>query len=250
MTISQTVWVPKGNCVGGGGEATQDPSEKVWIPDDFVTKHDQAIMDTLGQIDAGTLADHPFPTARMWMHALALEQKWNLETSKLGWKAYKDTHELPKGIPYNPEDVYRNVGWLTWEDYVGLSEKKTWSDIQVGEMMALMRSGQVNVFDHTHTTLRQYIELKTTRKLPVSPRMKWNSSLYTLADQLFPGISKCVFDMGKYPNKMYSILANEHIQDSLDFEAKWADLHVNYPHIPGIPTEVWGESFWANYELV
>jgi len=247
MTISQTVWVPKGGGTSGGRETTQDPSEKVWIPDDFVTKHDQVIMDTLGQIDTGNLADHPFHMARMWMHAFVLEQKWTLDVSKQAWKAYKDTHELPKGIPYNPENVYRNVGWLSWEDYIGLSDKKTWSEIQVGEMLLLIRSGQVNVLEHTLTSLRTYVEERTTRKLPSFPKHKWNLSVYDLLERISPDSVKESKEWGKYPDKIFALLRKENIRDAVDFERKWSSLHAKHPSLPGMPTEFWGNTFWEEY---
>jgi len=245
MTISQTVWVPKGITKQGEKEKEVDPSEKVWIPDDFVEKHDQAIKDNLGQIDAQNLADHPFYMARIWMHAFAKEQKWSLEISKQTWKAYKETHELPKGIPYNPEDVYRNVGWISWEDYIGLSEKKAWSEIQLGEMMVLMRS--VNVLEHTLASLRTYVEEKTTRKLPSFPKHKWNLSVYDLLERISPESVKGIKEWGKYPDAIFALLRKEMIRDAVDFEKKWVSLHMKHPSLPGMPTEIWGNTFWEEY---
>ena len=54
--------------------------------------------------------------------------------------------------------------------------------------------------------------------------------------------------VGQYPETMYAILQKEEIADALDFERFWPELHVKYINMPGMPCDVWGETFWADYD--
>ena len=188
------------------------------------------------------------------MHRLADDQGWksNCKTEAQltqAWNQYRDTHVLPKGIPYDPSRVYRQVGWINMRDYTGiLTTRSEWPDMGPGEFMELVRLMNINVFDHTLSSLRNLVEKHATRKLPANPYSKWKMSVYDVADKVTPGSAKGVKGWGKYPERVYSILQKEDVSDALDFERLWPSLHAKYPDLPGIPTEVWNDTFWARYD--
>jgi hypothetical protein len=49
---------------------------------------------------------------------------------------------------------------------------------------------------------------------------------------------------------MYAILQREDINDSIDFERLWSELHNKYTELPGMPCEKYDDTFWANYDPV
>ena len=114
--------------------------------------------------------------------------------------------------------------------------------------MELMRLMNINVFDHTLSSLRNLVERHATRKLPANPYAKWKMSVYDVADKVNPGSANGVKGWGKYPDRVYSILQLENVSDALDFERLWPSLHSKYPELPGIPTELWNDTFWPRYD--
>ncbi len=44
---------------------------------------------------------------------------WTEKQAKACWKIYCKTHQLPKGIPSNPDVIYKNSGWKGWLDWIG-----------------------------------------------------------------------------------------------------------------------------------
>lgn len=258
QTISQTVWVPKPRPVRevedeedeepGGQEV--DESEKVWIDESVPSQHDQAI---LGSCPTQDLAAQSFQKARGWMHDLARRLGWDrfLSESQIisAWNQYRDIHLLPKDIPHDPSKIYRQVGWINWRDYVGvLTKRDEWQDLHAGELLDLLRSERINLFEHTLSTLRTQVEAILTRKLPPHPKSKWKMSLYDLAEKADPGSTVGVRSWGKYPDKLYKLLEKEGVTDALDFERLWLKIHNDYHDVPGIPSEIWTESFWSDYE--
>jgi superfamily II DNA or RNA helicase len=254
QSISQTVWVPK---LRDGlvpdtevDEDEIDPTEKLYIPEAIVLSHDQAI---LGSCPTQDLAAQSFQKARYWMHNLARCLEWGrlLTESQItsAWNRYKEFHVLPKDIPYDPSKIYKQVGWIHWRDYVGLlTKREEWQELHAGEMLDLLRSKRVNLFDHTLSTLRAEVERLLTRKLPSNPKSKWKLSLYDVAELAHLGSTKELVKWGKYPDKLYRILAKEGVSDAIDFERLWTSLHEMHPTMPGIPSEIWDDSFWANYD--
>jgi G:T-mismatch repair DNA endonuclease (very short patch repair protein) len=54
----------------------------------------------------------PFEEAREWARGLGL-------TRQVEWAEYTASHELPKGIPACPAQVYEGVGWISLGDWLG-----------------------------------------------------------------------------------------------------------------------------------
>jgi superfamily II DNA or RNA helicase len=258
QSISHTVWVPKPKAINTAEiddsdeeeDIDIDTTEKLYIPENTVFTHDQAI---LGSCPTHDLAEQSFQKARQWMHDLARRLDWGRFLSESqsisAWNQYKEFHLLPNDIPYDPSKIYKQVGWINWRDYVGLLTKRDeWQELHAGELLDLLRSKRINLFEHTLSTLRAEIERLVTRKLPFNPKSKWKLSLYDLAERAHPGSTDNLRLWGKYPDKLYRILAKEGVSDALDFERLWSTLHGKHPTIPGIPTEVWDDRFWAKYE--
>ena len=258
QSISQTVWVPKPKVPRSEDEEEEeeneeqevDASERVWIDEEKQIRHDEAI---LGSCATPDLAGKSFHQARLWMHDLARRLNWQrfVGESQItsAWNQYRDTHILPKEIPHDPSKVYRQVGWINWRDYTGLlTKREEWQELHAGEMLELIRSGRINIFNHTLSTLRTEVESILTRKLPTHPKLKWKLSVYDLAEKANPGSTSYIKTLGTYPDKMYQLLESEDIADAIDFERRWPELHTKHPSLPGIPTEVWSDTFWANYE--
>ena len=259
QSIAQTVWVPKVKVLDNEDESDKeeeddteeiDLTERVWIPETIGELHDQ---DLLGSCHTKDLAEQSFHAARFWMHTIVRKLNWNRFTSESqitqAWNKFRDTHILPNGIPHDPSKVYKQVGWINWRDYTGLlTNREEYSELHAGEFIELLKRGEINVFDHTLSTLRTIVEQKLTRKLPSSPKSKWKKSVYDLAGLVIPGCTKGVNGWGKYADAIYSLLQRERVMDSLDFERLWTALHTKYPDLPGIPTEIFGEAFWANYD--
>jgi len=260
QAISQTVWVPKPKAVADGdgtdsdsdetADSEIDETERVWIPDENARLHDQSI---LGSCPTADLAKDSFFKARLWMHELAKRLNWarftNESQTKTAWNQYRESHVLPKGIPHDPSDVYKEVGWINWRDYIGLfTNREEWQECQPGELLDLMKAEHINVFDHTRTTLRTVVETRLTRKMPTNPKAKWKMSVYDLAEIVRSGSTINIKSYGKYPDAMYKLLQKECIDDEVDFDRRWTDLHSKYPKLPGMPRDIWGDSFWANYE--
>lgn len=255
QSIAQTVWVPKTKIVNDEDEEDEeqeeiDETERVWIDETVPELHDQNL---LGSCPTKDLSEQSFYKARLWMHELARTLKWERFTSESqitqAWNQYRETHYLPKGIPHDPSNVYKQVGWINWRDYTGLlTRRDEYQELHAGEFIELISRGEVNVFDHTLSSLRTAVETKVTRKLPQNPRGKWKMSVYDLTERVTPGCAQGVKAWGKYADTLYSLLKRENVMDSLDFERLWPILHTKYSDLPGIPTELYGEAFWANYE--
>jgi hypothetical protein len=257
QSIAQTVWVPKAKIVSADDEDdtksgfnTVNPDERVWVSEEIPRVHDEQI---LGACPTQELAEQSFHVARLWMHRLADNLNWKKFTtdSQLtqAWNHYRESHVLPKGIPYDPSRVYKQVGWISMRDYAGILTKRIeWPELKPGEFYEILRCGQINVFDHTLSTLRSEIEKLATRKLPLNPYSKWKTSVYDIADKIAPGSAKGVKGWGKYPDRLYSLLQSEDIMDPLDFERLWPAVHMKYPEMPGIPSEIYGDTFWARYD--
>ena len=257
QSISQTVWVPKPRVSKEATEGEEDEqseevdeSERVWIDESIPSQHDQEI---LGTCPTKELAAQSFQKARLWMHELARRLGWDrfVTESQItsSWNHYRDIHLLLKDIPHDPSKIYRQVGWINWRDYVGvLTKREEWQELHAGEMLELLRSNRINLFEHTLSTLRTQVESILTRKLPSHPKSKWKMSLYDLAERASPGSTDGIKLWGRYPDKLYELLQKEDISDAIDFERLWPSLHLKHPTIPGIPSEFWDDTFWAKYD--
>jgi hypothetical protein len=59
--------------------------------------------------------------------------KRNVKTVKsaVQWQNYIRENEIPKFIPRNPFEVYKNRGWLSWGDFLNTNNKETKSILRV-----------------------------------------------------------------------------------------------------------------------
>ena len=253
QVITGTVWVPKPNDsiqdVDKKLEDEVDPTERIYIPNEFMDQHDK---DLLGVCPTSELAGKSFTEARIWMHELVRREGWGRfnteQESRHAWDRYRNTHTLPKGIPYDPAKVYKEVGYINWRDYAGVL--LTPSDIQelsAGEMITLISIG-LNPINHTMTSLRKEITKMSSRRLPDNPRQKWKLSVYDLMEKVKPGSTEAIRIWGKRTDKLYIALQTISVRNIIVFESKWTEIHSKDLSIPGLPTEIFGLSFWDNYE--
>ena len=253
QVITGTVWVPKPNDsiqdVDKKLEDEVDPTERIYIPNEFMDQHDK---DLLGVCPTSELAGKSFTEARIWMHELVRREGWGRfnteQESRHAWDRYRNTHTLPKGIPYDPAKVYKEVGYINWRDYAGVL--LTPSDIQelsAGEMITLISIG-LNPINHTMTSLRKEITKMSSRRLPDNPRQKWKLSIYDLMEKVKPGSTEAIRIWGKRTDKLYIALQTISVRNIIVFESKWTEIHSKDLSIPGLPTEIFGLSFWDNYE--
>ena len=170
------------------------------------------------------------------------------QKSKSAWEDYRNTHILPKGIPYDPAKVYKEVGYINWRDYAGLLlDDSEILELSAGEMMTLIKQG-LNPMDHTMATLKKAVWELSSRRLPDNPRDKWKKSIYDLMEMITPGSSAIVRKWGKYTDGLYLHLQDFNISDSIIFENQWLKLHKRDSSIPGMPTELFGNNFWNEYD--
>ena len=255
QSVTSTVWVPKPRDPNAPQpekeefEKETDQTEKVYIPNELMDEHD---TDILGVCPTKDLAEKSFNEARLWMHELSHRLGWQHfrteQKSKSAWDDYKNTHILPKGIPYDPARVYKEVGYIIWRDYAGvLLEDSEILEISAGEMMTLIKQG-LNPLDHTMATLKKAVWELSSRRLPDNPRDKWKKSIYDLMEMITPGSSAVVRKWGRNPSRIYAALQNMNIRNVMIFDRRWITIHADDPSIPGMPTELFDNTFWSNYD--
>ena len=252
--MTHTVWVPKikenRDEDDDDDKFESDPTERVYISDESFELHDSNI---LGSCSTQELAEKSFQNARIWMHALAKKLEWHKFTNEnklnTAWDTYRKTHVLPKDIPCNPSKIYKMVGWISMRDYTGvMTTRSEWQDIKEGELVELFRTKIIDPIKCTLSMLKEFIEKNTTRKLPSNHKAKWGHTVYELAEIATPNSTKNIKKFGMYPESMYTLLQLEGINDSLDFERLWPELHTKYHNMPGMPCEKYDDAFWANYD--
>lgn len=255
LPIQQTVWVPRERAEPSEKEdedsdEEDDPSERVWVDEDFRILHDETLAASFPTAD---LAGESFQKARLWMHQLARTLAW-VEKCKVEvhisseWKRYKETHQLPAGIPNDPSKVYREVGWVNWRDYCGvLSDLREWSELKAGELSGLVSESDDlrTITSMTQTQLADFVAKRYTRRLPASPRTKWRLSIYDIIEQVdrvaVEGLRTLRIKL------VYDILRENKIRNAGDYEQFLPELRKKHT-LPGMPTELWGETFWGRYE--
>ena len=254
QSVTSTVWVPKPRDPSSSPskkefEKETDQTEKVYIPNELMDEHDANI---LGVCPTEDLAGKSFDEARLWMHELAHRLGWQHflteQKSKSAWEDYRNTHILPKGIPYDPAKVYKEVGYINWRDYAGLLlDDSEILELSAGEMMTLIKQG-LNPLDHTMATLKKAVWELSSRRLPDNPRDKWKKSIYDLMEMITPGYSAVIRKWGRNPSRIYLVLQSMNVRNIMIFDRRWITIHDEDPSIPGMPTELFDSSFWDNYD--
>lgn len=245
-TISQTVWVPP-PITEDKVTDTINKAERVWVSSEENELHDSSIAASISTSD---IAGESFASARQWMHDKARAEDWvKCKTEgdiRSAWQRYYQTHLLPKGIPCDPSKVFKEVGWVNWRDYCGiLIRRDEMREISSGEFQRLAESfdGLVNM---TMTQLHTFVETTITRRLPSNPRMKWKKGIYDIIGNVKPELVASIKKLGKYPDGIFVILKGEGVRGAVDFERLWPELKGK--GIPAIPTDIWGDTFWAKYD--
>ena len=75
-----------------------------------------------GSVWFGHRQYHSFKEARKFVHSLGLK-------SANEWRKYckgelPDKGALPEDIPANPNQKYKNKGWVSWQNWLGTSRPK------------------------------------------------------------------------------------------------------------------------------
>jgi hypothetical protein len=58
-----------------------------------------------------------------YTEAKSIVQKLELK-SELEWRAWKKHNSLPAGVPAKPETVYKSKGWVSFADFLGVSQER------------------------------------------------------------------------------------------------------------------------------
>jgi hypothetical protein len=69
-----------------------------------------------------------FTEARAFARGLGLE-------GKTEWWAWSKSEQRPSDIPSNPDDTYRDDGWISWPDWLG-NERVAWRSFTEGRALA------------------------------------------------------------------------------------------------------------------
>ena len=245
-TISQTVWVPP-PITGDNKGPEVDKTERVWVASEENELHDSLLASS---ISTGDIAGESFASARQWMHDKARSEGWvKFKTEseiRSAWQRYYQTHVLPKGIPCDPSKVFKEVGWVHWRDYCGiLIRRDEMREISSGEFQRLVE-GFDGIVKMTMSELHTFVESTITRRLPSNPRMKWKKGIYDIIGAVRPDLVASIKKLGKYPDGIFVLLKSEGVRGAVDFERIWPELKGK--GIPAIPTDIWGDTFWAKYD--
>lgn len=249
-TISQTVWVPP-SITGDKVDILHDETERVWVSSEENELHDSSLAASISTSD---IAGQSFSSARQWMHDKARAEGW-IEKCKAesdirsAWQRYCQTHILPKGIPCDPSKVFKEVGWINWRDYCGiLIRRDEMREISSGEFQRLVESFGDTLIGMTMSQLHTFVETTITRRLPGNPRMKWKKGIYDIIGLVKPELVASIKKLGKFPDGIFVILKEEGLRGAVDFERLWSELKGRHKSIPAIPTDIWGDTFWAKYD--
>jgi superfamily II DNA or RNA helicase len=249
-TISQTVWVPP-SITGDREDIAHDKTERVWVSSEENDLHDSSIAASISTTD---IAGESFASARQWMHDKARAEGWvakcKAETDiRSAWQRYCQRHVLPKGIPCDPSKVFKEVGWINWRDYCGiLIRRDEMREISSGEFQRLVECFGHRIIGMTMSELHTFVEHTITRRLPGNPRMKWKRGIYDVIGAVKPELVASIKKLGKFPDGIFVILKGEGVRGTVDFERLWPELKDRHTNIPAIPTDIWGDTFWAKFD--
>lgn len=244
--VEQCIWIPLTNDLPE--QQPKPKSEIIYNPPEIMNDRDENIRKELTtEVETNELSKAHFNNARLWAHNFAKELLLDPDTEKVlegHWKRYIDNHSLPPDIPYNPKQIYGNVGWCTWADYFGLTPKQNLRISTLEDIDLLIKNG-MTLHAMTRKMFRVYVEDKISRKIPDSFVQHYKTSVYDIGKQQ-KNKQYYINIWGKYQDKLYDYLRQEHIIDTLDFESDWAQINAKNQDIPGMPNEVWSD-FWSNY---
>jgi hypothetical protein len=82
-----------------------------------------------------------FSRKNMLSHEEARNFAHNLKFSNVrDWEKWRKSGERPDNIPSNPNDVYKDSGWVSWGDFLGTSNIKDFNFIPFKEMRIFARN--------------------------------------------------------------------------------------------------------------
>jgi hypothetical protein len=136
----------------------------------FADAIETVVWNTIGRVNP-----RPFEEAR------ALARSLGLKTAK-DWYAYCTTGQKPADIPYSPDVVYRNKGWINWGDWLG-----TWRISNNGRIYRPFEEARVYARSLGLESMREW-EARTDQlppDIPKDPRKVYrNSGWVSTADWL------------------------------------------------------------------
>lgn len=87
--------------------------------DEDTQRHEQEIAKNLEQVSK--YGEKNFQNARAFARAQSALYNWRLKND---WFDYISRVGLPADIPRRPDRVYKHLGWISWDDFLGLAEDK------------------------------------------------------------------------------------------------------------------------------
>ena len=81
-------------------------------PSDIPTNPDKVYSEWKGWPDWLGTASRDFAAAREFVHTLGINTRDE-------WVAYGSGGTLPRDIPNWPQNIYKGIGWISWEDWLG-----------------------------------------------------------------------------------------------------------------------------------
>lgn len=87
--------------------------------DEDTQKHEQEITKKLEHLSE--YGEKNFQNARAFARAQSAMYNWRLKDD---WFDYTARVGLPADIPRRPDRVYKQFGWMSWDDFLGLAEDK------------------------------------------------------------------------------------------------------------------------------
>jgi len=117
-----------------------------------------------------------------------------------------------------------------------LFERKPIRDVTLKELNAMF--GTLSIQDLLIKDVQRLLH-ENKRSLPK------NGLLHTFGKNFYQ-LFDIVYTITK--EEMFECLKKHAIKDALDFDEQWTSFHIKNPHIPGIPEEWFGYSFWQEME--
>lgn len=89
------------------------------MKDDEDTSHFESAL--TAHSHESNYGEQRFQQARDFAHERSARYNWRVQED---WFTYIDRVGLPRDIPRRPDRVYKNIGWISWDDFLGLDSDK------------------------------------------------------------------------------------------------------------------------------
>lgn len=119
-----------------------------------------------------------FQNARAFARAQSAVYNWR---TKDDWFDYISRVELPRDIPRRPDRVYKQFGWVSWDDFLGLAEDKPFDYYTIKHVLQ-KELGTINPSIQQYTAIiAKYGEKKVVQ--PHEYNRIYGKSFYTLLSE-------------------------------------------------------------------